>query len=94
MIPILIDAVNWLFNIMYALLLIKVLLSWMPIFSGGRVVGFIYAVTEPVLIPIRRLVERSPLGGPGMMLDFSPIIAFLLLNVLRDFVGNMLRMAL
>jgi len=85
MIPILHDAVRWLFNILYALLLIRVVLTWMPMFRDGRIVSYIFAFTEPFLAPIRKLIDRSPLGGPGMMLDFSPIIAFFLLITLRSF---------
>ena len=79
MAPVLITAVRWLINIMYGLLLIRVLLSWMPMFRGPFV-NFVYSFTEPVLAPIRRLIDRSPLGGPGILLDFSPIIAFVVLR--------------
>ena len=90
MIPILQDVVRWLFNILYALLLIRVVLTWMPMVRGGRLVEFIFAFTEPILSPIRRLIDRSPLGGPGMMLDFSPIVAFFLLSLLRSFIMSLL----
>ena len=89
MIPILADAIRWLTYIFTGMLLIRVLLSWMPMFSGG-VVSFIFAFTEPILGPIRRLIERSPLGGPGMMLDFSPIIAIVLIGFVRTFLVSLL----
>ena len=91
MIPILMDVTRWLFNILYGLLLIRVLLTWLPVFSGGTIVSFIFAFTEPFLAPIRRLIERSPLGGPGMMLDFSPLVAFFALGLLQSFLLNLLR---
>ena len=91
MIPILMDVVRWLFNILYALLLIRVVLTWMPMIRGGRLVEFVFAFTEPFLSPIRKLIDRSPLGGPGMMLDFSPIVAFFLLSLLRSFTMSMLQ---
>jgi len=90
MIPILADAIRWLFNILYGMLLIRVLLTWMPMFRSGGIVSFIFAFTEPFLSPIRRLIDRSPLGGPGMMLDFSPIVAFFLLGLIRSFLLNLL----
>ena len=90
MIPILRDVVVWLFNIMYGMLLIRVVLTWMPMFRGNRLVMFIFAFTEPFLAPIRRLIDRSPLGGPGMMLDFSPIILFFLLGLARSFLLEMI----
>ena len=74
------QTVNWLFNILRGLLLVRVLLSWMPMFQG-RIVSYVFALTEPILAPIRKVIMRSPLGGPGMMLDFSPIIAFFLMTL-------------
>ena len=90
MIPILMDVVRWLFNILYGLLFIRVILGWMPMFRGGNIATFVFSFTEPFLAPIRKLIDRSPLGGPGMMLDFSPIIAFFLLNLLRAFILSLL----
>ena len=92
MIPILADVVTWLFNILFGLLLIRVVLSWMPMFGGGGIVGFIFAFTEPFLSPVRKLIDRSPLGGPGMMLDFSPIVTFFLLRFLQSFFLGLIRM--
>ena len=86
------DVVNWLFYIMYGLLLIRVVLSWMPMFAGGGLGSFIFAFTEPFLSPVRRLIDRSPLGGPGMMLDFSPIVSFFLLRLLHSFLTSMIRL--
>jgi len=92
MIPILGDVVNWLFYILYGLLLIRVVLSWLPMLGGGSLVGLIFAFTEPFLSPVRRLIDRSPLGGPGMMLDFSPIISFFLLRFLHSFLSSLIDM--
>jgi len=87
---ILYDVVTWLFNILQGLLFIRVLLSWMPMIRGGRLVDLLFAFTEPILAPLRRLIERSPLGGPGTMLDFSPIAAFVLLHFLRLFLLSLI----
>jgi len=86
------DVVNWLFYILYGLLLIRVVLSWMPMFAGGGFGSFIFSFTEPFLAPVRKLIDRSPLGGPGMMLDFSPIVSFFLLRLLHSFLSNMVRL--
>jgi len=90
--PILADVVAWLFNILTGLVIIRVLLSWMPMVRGGRFVELIFAFTEPVLAPVRKIIDRSPLGGPGMMLDFSPIVAFVLLGFLRSFLLSWIRL--
>jgi len=90
MIPILHDALRWLFYILHAVLIARIILSWMPMFRGGRIASYVFAFTEPILAPIRKLIDRSPLGGPGMMLDFSPIVAFFLLGLLRSFLLSFL----
>jgi len=88
-VPTLIRAVDFLFIALHVLLFARILLSWFPQ-ARGQLPRYIYRVTEPVLAPLRRIVQRSPLGGPGMFIDFSPIFAFLLLFFLRDFTITML----
>ncbi len=63
----------------------RVILSWFPIAPGSAMAGvysFLYAITEPVLGPIRRLIP--PMGMGGMGLDLSPIIVFFGLTILRS----------
>ena len=84
------DVITWLYYILFVLLLIRVLLSWMPLLRSGSIGAFVYAFTEPVLAPVRMFIERSPLGGPGLMFDFSPIIAFFLLRLIRQLLESML----
>lgn len=59
----------------------RIITSWLPMLSGTSLAELLYALTEPVLGPIRNLVVRSPLGGPGMFFDVSPIIALVLLQL-------------
>lgn len=70
------------FQIYFLLLLARIIMSWFPISPGGglaSVFSFLYAVTEPVLGPLRRLIPPLRFGG-GMGIDLSPIIAFLVLE--------------
>jgi YggT family protein len=60
------------------LILARCICSWIPALYGNPIVQLVYRLTEPILAPIRRLLSRSPLGG-GMGVDFSPVIAGLLL---------------
>jgi YggT family protein len=67
----------------YALVIFaRVIISWFPITPGSflaSVNGFLYAVTEPVLGPVRRVIP--PLGVGGMGLDLSPIIVFFVIQI-------------
>lgn len=56
------------------LLLVSVLVSWLPVSRDNPIIRFIYSVTEPMLAPLRRV---SCIGG----LDFSPMLALLLLDL-------------
>jgi len=77
----LISAVGAFFLVARILLFIRVILSWFPMAANNRLMELLYILTEPILVPIRSLVRRSPLGGPGMIIDFSILIAFILLHV-------------
>ena len=55
-------------------ILARVLLSWIHVKPGNRVVAFIHQLTEPVLGFFRRILPRFG------MLDLSPLIAFIVLD--------------
>jgi YggT family protein len=84
----LIGSLAWLidkiFLIVYFALIIRIILSWVGSDTYNDFVRIIYMVTDPILIPFRRL----PLQFGGM--DFSPIVAFLVLSVVRNFVVSIL----
>ncbi len=58
-------------------ILARVLMSWFSPNPYHPVVRVIYALTEPVLAPVRRLLP--PMGG----FDLSPIVIFLALMFLQ-----------
>ena len=56
-------------------ILARIVLSWFPISPGSAmasVYSFLYAITEPILAPIRRVIPPTGMGGMG--LDWSPMI--------------------
>ena len=70
-----------LFLALYILLFGRVLISWVNPRYDSPVARFLYETTEPFLQPIRRVL---PATG---MIDFSPIVAFLILSVLATVLG-------
>ena len=70
-----------LLNILYWLMLIRVLISWVNPDPGNAIVQFLYKTTDPILEPIRR---RLPLNF-RLGIDISPIIVFLLIIFLKSF---------
>jgi YggT family protein len=70
-----------LFNIMYWLIIIRVLVSWVNPDPLNPIVQFLEKATEPVLGPIRKHLPLNFRFG----IDISPIIAILLVIFLRAF---------
>ena len=77
------DYVAALFWVYVILIFIRILLSWIPripynpVLQG--VVRFVHDVTDPFLRLFRRILP--PVGGGGMAIDLSPILAIILLLV-------------
>lgn len=69
--------IGLLVNIYFFALLAMIILSWIAPGSSNPAVYLLYQITEPVMAPVRKLLP--PMGG----LDFSPILVFILINVLQ-----------
>lgn len=87
----LLNAVDVFFRVIYILIFVRIILSWLPIGRGGGIGELLYALTEPILGPIRSMLDRSPIGG-GMMLDFSPIIALFVMDIVEMILKAIIRM--
>ncbi len=85
------DAINVFFRLLYILIIIRVLMSWFPNARYSTLGNIIYSLTEPILGPVKRMMDKSPLGG-GMMLDFSPVIALFILDIIQIILLNIVRM--
>jgi len=72
------------FHVLYLLLIIRMILSWVNPDPYNGFVQIVYSCTEFMLAPFRRL--GLSFGG----LDFSPILAFITLSVVRGFIVGVL----
>jgi YggT family protein len=66
------------FQIYEFLILIRVLLSWVNISPYHPAIRVLYQITDPVLAPLRRIIP--PIGGA---IDISPVVALILLEIMR-----------
>lgn len=73
-----INFVNILFQVLIFAILIDALMSWFPIAPNSPVVRLLDDITEPILAPLRKVVPR--LG----MLDITPIVAMVILEILQN----------
>lgn len=74
--------VRYLIIALQLLMFVRAILSWLPIDEGNPILNFVYGVTEPVIIPVRMLLDRFGLFE-GMPIDMSFFITFILLSVLE-----------
>jgi YggT family protein len=73
------------FTLLSLAILARVLLSWVRISPYHPAVEFLYRITEPILAPLRRIIP--PVG----MVDISPIIAMLLLQIIQQVLVAIIR---
>jgi len=79
---ILIAVVNLLFQFASLAILARVIISWLPMAgvrldNGQPIVRFLFQITDPLLEPLRRFTTFG-------MMDFSPIAALILIEVVRN----------
>jgi YggT family protein len=80
-----VQLVNLAYQALNVLILARIVLSWVPGVGGDHpVVRVVHRLTAPILEPIRRLMP--PVGG----LDLSPLVAILLLYLVRDLLVSLL----
>jgi len=75
------NVIGIILNILTCLIFIRAIISWVSPDPFNPIVQFLYKTTEPILEPIRRIL---PLGF-RYGLDISPIIAFIIIYFLKDF---------
>lgn len=83
------EFINWLVLALTLAIVGRVIMSWVTMFAPTSSVvqtinEILHQMTEPVLGPLRRVIP--PLG----MFDLTPMIALILLEVIRRFLINSL----
>ena len=75
----LIQGIDLFFQIIIWIMIVRILLSWFPNINWyNQPFRAMKDITDPILEPFRKIIP--PLGG----IDFSPIIAFLAINFIRE----------
>lgn len=70
--------VSWTFTVLKIALVVRVISSWLPVSPYSGWIRWSYALSEPILAPLRRVVPN--LGG----LDITPILAYFLLSIIES----------
>ncbi len=77
--------INIILTVFYFVLVIRIILSWVNPDPYNEIVRVVYKITDVILNPIRRYLPIR-VG----MIDFSPIVAFLLVYFLKYFLVSVL----
>ena len=83
---ILINLVDTLLFLVQMMMFARAILSWMPMDDDGPVLGpimnFLFAVTEPIIFPVRTLLEKIP-ALRTLPIDLSFMVTFMLLSTVQ-----------
>jgi YggT family protein len=77
--------IDLVFTLLNLAILARVLLSWIRVSPYHPAVELLYRITEPILAPLRRIIP--PIG----MVDISPIVAMLLLQIIQQVLVAVIR---
>lgn len=83
----LIRFINFAINIYTFLIIARAIISWVNPDPYNQVVRILDRFTEPVLYPIRKLLWRVTGNLP---IDFSPLIAIVLIQIVGSFIKRIL----
>jgi YggT family protein len=79
------DVLLYALQALQIVVIVAALISWVSPDPRNPIVRFLYAVTEPLFRPFRKLVPPSRTGG----IDLSPIFVILAIYVLSRFLSRM-----
>jgi YggT family protein len=80
-------AISLLFKFLEGAIFIEVILSWVMPGKSNAFLGFLRIFTEPFMAPGRKIQEKLM---PRLMIDFSPIIALFILDILRTVIFSII----
>ena len=64
------------------LMMFRAVLSWLPVDEDSDISNFLFAMTEPVIYPVRMLLDRFE-GLDEFPIDLSFIISFMLQSLVQ-----------
>lgn len=88
----LISAIGVFFYVLEILIFVRILFSWLPFGVGynSSIGRLLYQLTEPILGPVRNMVDKSPLGGAGGLI--FPLFCVNLMRLVQTLLVAAIRM--
>lgn len=78
-----ISFISFLCRLFAILIVVRSVLSWFSPRPTNVLTVYLYKVTEPFLIPLRRIIPRTG------MVDFSPLVAVLILYLISEVLSRL-----
>lgn len=75
-------------SVLMFLMFARAISSWFVKDLSNPIIRFLFEVTEPMLSPVRSLLQKMNIGG-GMM-DFSFILTYLVLIVIQEILRGLM----
>ncbi len=72
-----VNFLDLLFTVLIWAIFIRVILSWIWPNTENSTIQFLKDITDPILLPIKKILPKTG------MIDFSPLIAILLFDLIR-----------
>lgn len=85
---ILAKAIDMFIDLLRILIIARIFLSLIIRDPRNPLLNLVYQITEPILAPFRKLINS--LGINTGMIDFSPLLAFLVLDILNNIILNII----
>ena len=63
-------------------MLARAILSWLPFEDESPLVRFVFTVTEPIILPVRNLLEKSETIA-SLPIDISFFVTYLILIIVQ-----------
>ncbi|AFM42620.1 YGGT family protein [Desulfosporosinus acidiphilus SJ4] len=86
MIYLIVQIIDKVITILIFAIIVRVMLSFFPRVKPNPLITIIYDITDPLLKPFQRFQITS--GAMG--LDFSPLIAIIVLNLIQSLIVRLL----
>lgn len=64
-------------------MLVRAVLSWLPLSDDNKIEAFVYGITEPIIYPVRVILERFD-GLANFPLDIPFFLTFIILSLLSS----------
>lgn len=74
--------VSGIFLVLEIAMLVRALLSWFPDFGGGAIETLVYTITEPVIMPVRSILDRFD-SLRNFPFDLSFLVTLFIIGILE-----------